>query len=143
MTETYPIRTSSKQDDQFIIQQLIKYNLRHVSIDKEKRPTEIGFHIKDSDGNVIAGVNGLLYWGQSCLQINHLWVDQRVQNRGLGTKLLLHIEREAKKCGVHLSHLTTYSFQSKRFYIKNGYEIFGVLDDCPKGHQRYYLKKYL
>jgi len=27
--------------------------------------------------------------------------------------------------------------------IKNGYEIFGVLDECPKNHKRYFLKKSL
>jgi len=32
---------------------------------------------------------------------------------------------------------------SKDFYLKHGYEIFGVLDNCPKGHKRYYLKKTL
>ena len=29
------------------------------------------------------------------------------------------------------------------FYLKHGYEIFGILEDCPKGHKRYYLKKSL
>lgn len=29
------------------------------------------------------------------------------------------------------------------FYIKFGYELFGTLEDCPKGHFRYYLKKTL
>ena len=29
----------------------------------------------------------------------------------------------------------------KEFYEKQGYEVFGVLEDCPKGHCRYYLKK--
>jgi hypothetical protein len=27
--------------------------------------------------------------------------------------------------------------------MKNGFEVFGILDDCPKGHRRYYLKKSL
>ena len=42
-----------------------------------------------------------------------------------------------------LIHLDTCDFQSKDFYLKQGYEIFGVLDNCPKGHKRYYLKKML
>lgn len=29
----------------------------------------------------------------------------------------------------------------KDFYIKHGYEVFGVLDDCPKGHKRYFFNK--
>ena len=27
--------------------------------------------------------------------------------------------------------------------IKKGYEIFGILEDCPENHCRYYLKKRL
>lgn len=42
-----------------------------------------------------------------------------------------------------LSHiiLDTFDFQAKNFYIKQGYEIFGILDNCPEGHKRYYMKK--
>ena len=29
----------------------------------------------------------------------------------------------------------------KDFYIKQGYEILGVLDDCPLDHKGYYMKK--
>ena len=43
--------------------------------------------------------------------------------------------------GCHLIHLDTFDFQAKDFYIKHGYEVFGVLDECPKKHKRYYLKK--
>jgi hypothetical protein len=26
-------------------------------------------------------------------------------------------------------------------YIQSGYEIFGILDNCPKFHKRHYIKK--
>ena len=44
---------------------------------------------------------------------------------------------------IRLIHLDTFDFQAKDFYLKHGYEVFGVLDDCPKGHKRYYMKKVL
>ncbi|WP_419727432.1 hypothetical protein [Terrisporobacter petrolearius] len=49
----------------------------------------------------------------------------------------------AKEEKCNLIHLDTFDFQAKDFYIKNGYEIFGVLDECPKNHKRYFLKKSL
>jgi len=55
--------------------------------------------------------------------------------------LLKYVEDEAKTIGARLVRLDTYDFQTKDFYLKHGYEIFGVLEDCPKGHKRYYLKK--
>jgi hypothetical protein len=39
--------------------------------------------------------------------------------------------------------LDTFDFQARGFYERNGYELFGTLDDCPPGHKRYYLKKAL
>jgi hypothetical protein len=38
-------------------------------------------------------------------------------------------------------HLDTFDFQAKDFYVKHGYEVFGVLEDCPEGHVRYFMKK--
>ena len=45
--------------------------------------------------------------------------------------------------GAYLSHLDTFDFQAKDFYLKHGYEIFGTLENCPPNHNRYYLKKAL
>lgn len=45
------------------------------------------------------------------------------------------------KNGCYLVHLDTFDFQAKDFYLKHGYEIFGVLADCPKEHNRYFMKK--
>jgi len=40
--------------------------------------------------------------------------------------------------------LDTYDFQALAFYQKNGYEVFGILENCPApGHIRYSLKKSL
>ena len=75
--------------------------------------------------------------------ISVLFVDELYRGKGLGTLLVKHLEEEAKSLGLKLIHLDTFDFQAKDFYLKLGYEIFGVLDYCPKGHKRYYLKKLL
>jgi hypothetical protein len=33
------------------------------------------------------------------------------------------------------------SFQAQPFYEKQGYTVFGVLEDLPDGHKRIFLKK--
>ena len=57
--------------------------------------------------------------------------------------MLGEIEKSAKDKGCYLIHLDTFDFQAKEFYENHGYEMFGVLDNCPAGHCRYYLKKKL
>jgi hypothetical protein len=40
-----------------------------------------------------------------------------------------------------MSHLDTFDWQAKEFYEHLGYEVFGILENCPRGHNRYYMKK--
>lgn len=78
---------------------------------------------------------------RECLYISVLFVDEKHRKQGLGHILLEAMEQEAKSLDIKLIHLNTFDFQAKDFYLKHGYEVFGVLDDCPQGHKRYYMKK--
>ncbi|MBY0276219.1 hypothetical protein K2Z84_12810 [Candidatus Binatia bacterium] len=41
------------------------------------------------------------------------------------------------------ARLESYTFQAPDLYVKHGYQVFGVLDDCPPGHQQVFLRKSL
>lgn len=77
----------------------------------------------------------------NCLYIDALWVKDEYRKSGLGAKLLNEVEKIAKGKNCYLVHLDTFDFQAKDFYVKHGYEIFGTLDECPRGHKRYFMKK--
>lgn len=70
-------------------------------------------------------------------------MDEKYRKTGFGSKLLKEVEKIAEREGCSLIHLDTFDFQAKDFYVRHGYEIFGVLEDCPVNHCRYYLKKKL
>ena len=80
-------------------------------------------------------------YGWNVLYIDILWVAEQYRKQGLGSILLKSVEQTAKEKGCYLVHLDTFDFQAKEFYEKHGYTLFGTLEDCPKGHCRYYLKK--
>ena len=121
---------------------ITSYNNSKVPFIQEQPFINLNFCIKDDSGLIIAGITSLMYcWG--ILFVDILAVDEKYYKNGLGSKLLSRVENEAKKLGATLAHLDTFDFQAKDFYIKHGYEVFGVLDDCPKGHKRYYMKKVL
>lgn len=103
---------------------------------------EKNYLIKDQTGDIIAGIMGCFYLNE-CLYIRILFINENKRKQGLGSILLKTIEQEAKSMNIRLIHLDTFDFQAKDFYIKHGYEVFGVLDDSPKGHKRYYMKKVL
>lgn len=52
-------------------------------------------------------------------------------------------EREAIARGCHVAMLSTFSFQAPDFYQRLGYEAFVLLDGCPVGHKKYFLKEIL
>jgi hypothetical protein len=43
-------------------------------------------------------------------------------------------------CGAWLD---TYSFQARGFHERIGYKMFGVIEDFPPGHARFFLKRSL
>lgn len=119
---------------------IIEYNLSKVPFTQEPAFISINRVIKGVNGEVLAGINSLLYcW--SCLSVDVLWVKEEYRKEGYGSVLLNEVEKIAKEKGCNLVHLDTFDFQAKDFYLKHGYEIFGVLDDCQVGHARYYMKK--
>ena len=55
--------------------------------------------------------------------------------------LLKEVENIAKEKGCYLSHLKVSDAETKDFYIKNGYEVFGVLDDYLVDYKEYLMNK--
>lgn len=136
----YIIREAKKGEDDLIVDRLVKYNISKVPLKQEIDFLWINRIVELKDGEIIAGILSKMYcW--NCLYIDVLWVKEEYRNQGLGSNLLKEIEGIAKEKGCHLIHLDTFDFQAKDFYLKYGYEIFGVLDQCPEGHKRYFLKK--
>ena len=94
---------------------------------------------RDSSGAIIGGLVGLTGW--SWLHVDLLWVDDRHRGMGVGTDLLRAAEREAASRGVRHVDLDTFDFQARPFYEREGYSVFGILEDYPPGHTRYFMRK--
>ena len=139
----YLIVASNKEQKEEITEKLQNFNRKTLNIsDNQQSAMPISYNIQ-KDGQVIAGINAYLYFLQGVLHIDILFVEKEYRFKNLGSELLQKVEKNAKASGAALCHLDTYDFQAKDFYLKNGYEVFGTLEDCPPGHQRYYMKKIL
>jgi GNAT superfamily N-acetyltransferase len=104
--------------------------------------TPLDFVIKSETGKEIAGIlAGVGYW--KGLEIKILWVTEEYRKTGLGALLLNHVENVAKAKGATIAMLDTFDFQAEGFYLKNGYEVIGEIQDFPPGHRRIYLSKRL
>ena len=135
------IEICTKQDQDYLIDRLVEYNLSLVKLEQEENFIDLSMKVVEDD-KIIAGIIAKMYcW--NIVYVDTLWVDPDYRGRRIGEKLLTMLENEAKLKGAKLVHLDTFDFQAKDFYLKQGYEIFGKLEDCPENHCRYYMKKAL
>ena len=135
------IEICTKQDQDYLIDRLVEYNLSQVKSDQEENFIDLSMKVVEDD-KIIAGIIAKMYcW--NIVYVDTLWVDPDYRGRRIGEKLLARLEDEAKLKGAKLIHLDTFDFQAKDFYQKQGYEVFGKLKDCPENHCRYYMKKTL
>jgi GNAT superfamily N-acetyltransferase len=87
-------------------------------------------------------VGGL--WGRTAydwLFVEMFVVPEPFRNHGPGSGILKRAEDIARARGCIGVWLDTYSFQAPDFYIKQGYQLFGTIDDHPRGRQRLFFKK--
>ena len=142
MNKMYDIINCTNNDADYICDRLVAYNLRQVEKTQKVDFVNINKKVVDENNIIIAGCIAKMYcW--NIVYVDILWVDEQYRKHGLGTQLLNEIEKIAIEEKCRLIHLDTFDFQAKDFYIKQGYEVFGVLEDCPANHCRYYLKKKL
>lgn len=83
--------------------------------------------LKDADGNTDGGLIG--YTGRGWLYVEMLFVPERLRGKGLAGRLLQMAEDEAKARGCTGAYIDTINPEARRAYQRQGYEVFGALDN--------------
>lgn len=127
------------EDSDFIRKRVIEHNMKELP-EELKTPNEnISFVLKDDNGNISGGITANMFWHH--MHIESLWVDENLRGEGYGRVLLEKLENIALEKGCRFIYLDTFSFQAPEFYKHNGYEVFGTIEDHPKGFNQYFLHK--
>ena len=117
----FTVETGSREDGEFIVKGLGAYNDSQVPDRREE--VSLSKKVLDEEGNLIGGC-----WASNC-EWNYgtvnLWVDERYRGRGIGTRLLSEVEREAKEKGAYTMIVWVFEWQID-FFRKRGYAL------CPK-----------
>ncbi len=109
------------------------------SILPEKNEIKLCAFIKE--GDVVIG-GAITEISDNWMYVDEVWIPDTLRGKGLGRKVIETVEKEAKNYKVFGSNLCTSSFQALDFYKKIlGYEVFGELENYPKEHIEYYLRK--
>ena len=101
--------------------------------------SHFGVFLRDERGQIQAGVDGHVMWHR--LFIKTLWVAETYRRQGLGTRLMVAAEEEAKARRCRSLWLTALGDRAKHFYERLDYEVFGVLEDYVEGQSLYSLQK--
>jgi ribosomal protein S18 acetylase RimI-like enzyme len=128
----------SAEETDLIFNGLVEFNESQVG---DARFKEFGILASGESAAIIAGLLGHTLWNG--FFISALWVAEAVRRKGIGRQLLARAEELAIQNGCDHIHLDTFDFQARDFYEKNGFQIFGSIEDYPIGHKRYYLVKKL
>lgn len=97
--------------------------------------------LKDKDGSMVGGLSASTYW--NWMEIEYLYLPDDLRGIGIGSSLLRTAETLAKKRGCTRCFLTTFDFQARVFYEKQGYDVVGTLEEYPPGSSFYWMRKNL
>ncbi len=142
MKELQLIQGIEGDDYKVIGEGLVSYNTSHVPMQQEKGIHPVNLMLKDVNGEIAGALMSRIY-GWNAMEISILWVAEKYRGKGLGKRLMMEAESIAIKSNCTLIHLDTFDFQAPEFYKKLGFQLFGVLENSPTGHQRYYFSKKL
>ncbi len=115
---------------------LSAYNRQHAPDDAF---TSLTLVVRDAAGTIVGGLLGGTIW--HWLYVDILWLSDAIRGQGYGSRLLAEAERIAQERGCMAAQLDTMSWQAVGFYERHGYSVFGVLDNFPPGHRKYFLHK--
>ena len=140
---TTPLRLTvedefSLEDVAVVHDGLREFNARHAG---PSNRTRLAVFLRDPSGRVLGGLIGETSW--RWLYVDAFWIHESARGQGHGARMLRAAEERARERGCTDAYLDTFSFQALPFYEKEGYVRYGVLEDFPPGHRRYYLRKRL
>lgn len=115
----------------------------------------VDYEIVVLDASIFSGINLLLKspqeevlgglvgkdMGNGVWSIEHLWIAEKLQTQGWGTKFLQAFEAIAKAQNKHTILVDTFDYQAPQFYEKNGFECIEVVASHAGYTRHYYAKK--
>jgi GNAT superfamily N-acetyltransferase len=97
--------------------------------------------LRGAEGPIHGGISAQSFWGW--LYIVSIAIEPSWRGLGYGRRLLATAEAWGSECGCRHAWLMTMTFQARAFYERNGYVVFGELDNFPGDERRLFMRKQL
>jgi GNAT superfamily N-acetyltransferase len=102
---------------------------------------EFAIFAREDDGHIVAGISGIVWGG--CCELQAMWVERSLRNRGLARALIAGAEAEARRRDCTLVVFHAYDLLARGLYDRLGYETVGVIENCPAGSSARWYRKAL
>ncbi|MNW30657.1 putative acetyltransferase [compost metagenome] len=122
----------------YIENKMFEYNMEHFPEHLRGRYQEIHLYLQDEEGQVRGGVLGETCW--NWLEIRYLYIDPEVRGVGYGKRLMEEVQQIAINKQCDFIKVDTLSFQALDFYKKEGFEVYGMIENAGT-YTHYYMKK--
>jgi GNAT superfamily N-acetyltransferase len=109
-----------------------------TGLDEEQ---EFAIFGRGDDGRIVAGISAIVWGG--CCEIQAMWVEESLRNRGLAHALFAGAEAEARRRGCALVAFHAYDLLARGLYDRLGYDTVGVIDNYPTGSAARWYRKAL
>jgi GNAT superfamily N-acetyltransferase len=119
-----------------IVAGLIAYNEGHAG---PRNGQPLAVLLEGEEGRPVGGLWGVTAYGWLFTEL--LFIPEALRGGGRGAEVLAMAEAEARARGCVGAWLDTFEFQARGFYERQGYGVFGQIDDYPPGFARYFMKK--
>ena len=100
---------------------------------------EFGIFVRDDEGQVLAGISGIVWAG--CCELQAMWVHQSLRGRGLARELMTKAEDEARRRGCTLVQFRAYDLLARGLYERLDYETVGAIEGWPAGSAARWYRK--
>ncbi|MFM9276901.1 GNAT family N-acetyltransferase [Paenibacillus jiagnxiensis] len=136
--DLYISKELNNADKNYVRNKILEFNSMHIPDDLKGRYQEVNLYLKNADGQIFGGIVSEICW--NWMEVHLLFVDEQLRKLGYGKKLLDQAEKIAKEKACEFIKLDTLSFQALDFYKKQGFEVYGEIQNAGR-HTHYYLKK--
>ncbi len=141
--ETIISEKEEKEFENFLHEKIKEYNNMNSPHHREARKPGaailLNIILKDNSGNFIGGLSASTYW--QWLDVDDFYIPGEFRGQGIGASLLQMAETIAIERGCTRCVLSTFEFQARVFYEKQGYYVTGKLEDYPPGSAYYWMRK--
>ncbi|WP_159888671.1 GNAT family N-acetyltransferase [Paenibacillus puerhi] len=122
----------------YVRNKMFEYNMKHFPDELKGKYQEIHIFLQDEGEQVCGGILGEVCW--NWLDVQYLFVEPEHRGHGYGKKLIHEAEKIAKEKQCDFMKVDTFDFQALDFYKKEGFEVYGIIENAGR-HTHYYMKK--